>query len=153
MLNNIREFLLYQYLLFDVSAKNSSCNIYSEFECGNGDCVDYVLTCDGIPHCKDKSDEKLLYCGKCWTKTFQLQKDISTYFHSFRYVCLSLFHMNNCLNFLSLTYISEVPWLNFAWDKVTHIVIYTVTTVLTEEYLHHFSITLIQIKRELEVTS
>ncbi|KAB0361653.1 hypothetical protein FD754_005809 [Muntiacus muntjak] len=42
--------------------KNSSCNIYSEFECGNGDCIDYQLTCDGIPHCKDKSDEKLLYC-------------------------------------------------------------------------------------------
>uniref|UniRef100_A0A8C4MYX3 LDL receptor related protein 1B n=1 Tax=Equus asinus asinus TaxID=83772 RepID=A0A8C4MYX3_EQUAS len=43
-------------------AKNSSCNIYSEFECGNGECIDYQLTCDGIPHCKDKSDEKLLYC-------------------------------------------------------------------------------------------
>ncbi|KAL1785367.1 low-density lipoprotein receptor-related protein 1B [Sigmodon hispidus] len=42
--------------------KNSSCNIYSEFECGNGECVDYLFTCDGIPHCKDKSDEKLLYC-------------------------------------------------------------------------------------------
>uniref|UniRef100_A0A2K5KTH0 LDL receptor related protein 1B n=1 Tax=Cercocebus atys TaxID=9531 RepID=A0A2K5KTH0_CERAT len=42
--------------------KNSSCNIYSEFECGNGECIDYQLTCDGIPHCKDKSDEKLLYC-------------------------------------------------------------------------------------------
>nr|XP_021484116.1 low-density lipoprotein receptor-related protein 1B-like [Meriones unguiculatus]XP_021484117.1 low-density lipoprotein receptor-related protein 1B-like [Meriones unguiculatus] len=42
--------------------KNSSCNIYSEFECGNGECVDYLLTCDGTPHCKDKSDEKLLYC-------------------------------------------------------------------------------------------
>ncbi|MBZ3875678.1 Low-density lipoprotein receptor-related protein 1B [Sciurus carolinensis] len=44
------------------SSKNSSCNIYSEFECGNGECIDYQLTCDGIPHCKDKSDEKLLYC-------------------------------------------------------------------------------------------
>ncbi|ELK04590.1 Low-density lipoprotein receptor-related protein 1B [Pteropus alecto] len=42
--------------------KNSSCNIYSEFECGNGECIDYQLSCDGIPHCKDKSDEKLLYC-------------------------------------------------------------------------------------------
>lgn len=39
--------------------------MYSEFECGNGECIDYQLTCDGIPHCKDKSDEKLLYCGKC----------------------------------------------------------------------------------------
>lgn len=52
-------------LNFFLSAKNSSCNIYSEFECGNGECIDYQLTCDGIPHCKDKSDEKLLYCGKC----------------------------------------------------------------------------------------
>lgn len=49
---------------FSLSAKNSSCNMYSEFECGNGECIDYELTCDGVPHCKDKSDEKLLYCGK-----------------------------------------------------------------------------------------
>ncbi|XP_069472627.1 low-density lipoprotein receptor-related protein 1B isoform X1 [Ambystoma mexicanum] len=42
--------------------KNSSCNMYSEFECGNGECIDYTLTCDGIVHCKDKSDEKQLYC-------------------------------------------------------------------------------------------
>ena len=53
-----------KYWLFFSSAKNSSCNIYSEFECGNGECIDYQLTCDSIPHCKDKSDEKLLYCGK-----------------------------------------------------------------------------------------
>ena len=51
-------------MAFFLSAKNSSCNIYSEFECGNGECIDYQLTCDGIPHCKDKSDEKLLYCGE-----------------------------------------------------------------------------------------
>ncbi|GAB0191315.1 low-density lipoprotein receptor-related protein 1B [Grus japonensis] len=44
------------------SSKNSTCNIYSEFECGNGECIDYQLTCDGIAHCKDKSDEKLFYC-------------------------------------------------------------------------------------------
>uniref|UniRef100_A0A803TQP0 LDL receptor related protein 1B n=1 Tax=Anolis carolinensis TaxID=28377 RepID=A0A803TQP0_ANOCA len=42
--------------------KNFSCNFFSEFECGNGECIDYELSCDGIPHCKDKSDEKLLYC-------------------------------------------------------------------------------------------
>uniref|UniRef100_A0A7M4EIV0 Low-density lipoprotein receptor-related protein 1B n=1 Tax=Crocodylus porosus TaxID=8502 RepID=A0A7M4EIV0_CROPO len=42
--------------------KNSTCNLYSEFECGNGECIDYQLTCDGIAHCKDKSDEKLFYC-------------------------------------------------------------------------------------------
>lgn len=45
-------------------AKNSTCNTYSEFECGNGECIDYQLTCDGIAHCKDKSDEKLFYCGE-----------------------------------------------------------------------------------------
>ncbi|XP_076159537.1 low-density lipoprotein receptor-related protein 1B-like [Alosa pseudoharengus] len=43
-------------------SRNSSCNIHSEFECGNGECVDYQLTCDGIAHCKDKSDEKMQYC-------------------------------------------------------------------------------------------
>nr|XP_015214111.1 PREDICTED: low-density lipoprotein receptor-related protein 1B isoform X2 [Lepisosteus oculatus] len=43
-------------------SKNSSCNIHMEFECGNGECIDYQLTCDGIAHCKDKSDEKLQYC-------------------------------------------------------------------------------------------
>lgn len=49
-------------LLF--TAENSSCNIHTEFECGNGECIDYQLTCDGIAHCKDKSDEKMKYCGK-----------------------------------------------------------------------------------------
>nr|XP_033800021.1 low-density lipoprotein receptor-related protein 1B [Geotrypetes seraphini] len=43
-------------------SKNSSCNMYTEFECGNGECIDYQLTCDGIAHCKDKSDEKQLHC-------------------------------------------------------------------------------------------
>ncbi|KAJ7345792.1 hypothetical protein JRQ81_001742, partial [Phrynocephalus forsythii] len=42
--------------------KNLSCNFYSEFECGNGECIDYQLSCDGVVHCKDKSDEKLFYC-------------------------------------------------------------------------------------------
>uniref|UniRef100_A0A3B3VX30 Uncharacterized protein n=1 Tax=Poecilia latipinna TaxID=48699 RepID=A0A3B3VX30_9TELE len=32
--------------------------------CGNGECIDYQLTCDGVAHCKDKSDEKMQYCGK-----------------------------------------------------------------------------------------
>lgn len=45
-------------------AMNSSCNIHSEFQCGNGECIDYQLTCDGITHCKDRSDEKMQYCGK-----------------------------------------------------------------------------------------
>ncbi|KAG9349405.1 hypothetical protein JZ751_027848 [Albula glossodonta] len=49
-------------LLEDNRSENSSCNIHSEFECVNGECIDYQLTCDGIPHCKDKSDEKIQYC-------------------------------------------------------------------------------------------
>ncbi|XP_058248902.1 low-density lipoprotein receptor-related protein 1B isoform X4 [Hemibagrus wyckioides] len=43
-------------------SENSSCSIHREFECGNGECIDYQLTCDGIAHCKDKSDEKMQYC-------------------------------------------------------------------------------------------
>lgn len=46
------------------AAENSSCNIHTEFECGNGECINYQLTCDGVAHCKDKSDEKMQYCGK-----------------------------------------------------------------------------------------
>ncbi|XP_064419902.1 low-density lipoprotein receptor-related protein 1B [Latimeria chalumnae] len=42
--------------------KNFSCSIHTDFECANGECIDYHLTCDGIPQCKDKSDEKQLYC-------------------------------------------------------------------------------------------
>lgn len=52
--------LFYSHLL----AMNSSCSIHSEFQCGNGECIDYQLTCDGIAHCKDRSDEKMQYCGK-----------------------------------------------------------------------------------------
>lgn len=51
-------------LIFFSAAENSSCNIYAEFECGNGECIDYQFTCDGVAHCKDKSDEKMQYCGK-----------------------------------------------------------------------------------------
>lgn len=46
------------------AAENSSCNIHTQFECGNGECINYQQTCDGIAHCKDKSDEKMQYCGK-----------------------------------------------------------------------------------------
>ncbi|XP_066526626.1 low-density lipoprotein receptor-related protein 1-like isoform X2 [Hoplias malabaricus] len=42
---------------------NTSCNSFDVFECGNGDCINYTLTCDGTPHCKDKSDEKQSYCS------------------------------------------------------------------------------------------
>uniref|UniRef100_A0A6Q2Z0Y6 EGF-like domain-containing protein n=1 Tax=Esox lucius TaxID=8010 RepID=A0A6Q2Z0Y6_ESOLU len=44
-------------------ALNTTCSSMDEFECGNGDCVNYTLTCDGKPHCKDKSDEKQSYCA------------------------------------------------------------------------------------------
>ncbi|XP_058238194.1 low-density lipoprotein receptor-related protein 1B-like isoform X2 [Hemibagrus wyckioides] len=43
---------------------NSSCNTHSEFQCANGECIDYELACDGDAHCKDKSDEKRQYCDK-----------------------------------------------------------------------------------------
>ncbi|XP_047676249.1 low-density lipoprotein receptor-related protein 1B-like isoform X1 [Tachysurus fulvidraco] len=43
---------------------NSSCNTLSEFQCTNGECIDYELACDGVGHCKDKSDEKREYCDK-----------------------------------------------------------------------------------------
>uniref|UniRef100_A0A670IUS4 LDL receptor related protein 1 n=1 Tax=Podarcis muralis TaxID=64176 RepID=A0A670IUS4_PODMU len=48
-------------------APNSTCNVLNEFECGNGDCIDFSHTCDGVAHCKDKSDEKQSYCNnrKC----------------------------------------------------------------------------------------
>lgn len=45
-------------------ALNSTCNVHDEFECGNGDCIDFSRTCDGVVHCKDKSDEKQSYCSK-----------------------------------------------------------------------------------------
>ncbi|KAF3856478.1 hypothetical protein F7725_017201 [Dissostichus mawsoni] len=44
-------------------ALNTTCNNLDEFECGNGDCINYTLTCDGMAHCKDKSDEKQSYCA------------------------------------------------------------------------------------------
>lgn len=46
------------------AAPNSTCNAHEEFECGNGDCIDFALTCDSVAHCKDKSDEKQSYCSK-----------------------------------------------------------------------------------------
>uniref|UniRef100_A0A3B3RZD4 LDL receptor related protein 1 n=1 Tax=Paramormyrops kingsleyae TaxID=1676925 RepID=A0A3B3RZD4_9TELE len=45
------------------TALNTTCNSIDEFECGNGDCINYSLTCDGMVHCKDKSDEKQSYCA------------------------------------------------------------------------------------------
>ncbi|XP_028437900.1 low-density lipoprotein receptor-related protein 1 isoform X2 [Perca flavescens] len=45
------------------SSMNVSCGSVDDFECGNGDCINYSLTCDGMAHCKDKSDEKQSYCA------------------------------------------------------------------------------------------
>lgn len=52
------------FFFLSCSALNTTCNIVDEFECGNGDCINYTLTCDGMANCKDKSDEKQSYCGK-----------------------------------------------------------------------------------------
>lgn len=46
------------------SAPNSSCNARSEFQCSNGECIDYELACDGVAHCQDRSDEEGQYCGE-----------------------------------------------------------------------------------------
>lgn len=52
-----------------LTALNISCGSVDSFECGNGDCINYSLTCDGMAHCKDKSDEKQSYCGEfLWSK-------------------------------------------------------------------------------------
>lgn len=54
----------YNTKVISLSAENTTCNSVDEFECGNGDCIDYSFTCDSQAHCKDKSDEKQSYCGK-----------------------------------------------------------------------------------------
>uniref|UniRef100_A0A452GR76 EGF-like domain-containing protein n=1 Tax=Gopherus agassizii TaxID=38772 RepID=A0A452GR76_9SAUR len=61
-----REFLGSSLRSVPPPALNSTCNVH-EFECGNGECIDYSRTCDGTAHCKDKSDEKQSYCSsrKC----------------------------------------------------------------------------------------
>lgn len=59
-----RQFFLNTFFYLDLSALNTTCNNIDEFECGNGDCIKYTLTCDGTAHCKDKSDEKQSYCGE-----------------------------------------------------------------------------------------
>lgn len=34
------------------------------FQCSDRGCIPYHLTCDGIPHCIDLSDEDETYCSK-----------------------------------------------------------------------------------------
>lgn len=73
-------FFLSHFDLVWFTAFNTTCNVIDEFECGNGDCINYTLTCDGMAHCKDKSDEKQSYCGEsccvhlfcCFSYLFQL---------------------------------------------------------------------------------
>ncbi|MCJ8744681.1 hypothetical protein PDJAM_G00121590 [Pangasius djambal] len=52
---------------------NTSCSSVNDFQCVNGDCIDYTLTCDGTAHCKDKSDEKQSFCKNktCTAEEFQ----------------------------------------------------------------------------------
>uniref|UniRef100_A0A4W5QCD1 EGF-like domain-containing protein n=1 Tax=Hucho hucho TaxID=62062 RepID=A0A4W5QCD1_9TELE len=74
-------------------SENSSCNIHTEFECGNGECIDYQLTCDGIAHCKDKSDEKMQYCDNrnCrlgFKSCYNQQSDEFTYWRCLNGVCI-----------------------------------------------------------------
>ncbi|XP_038606813.1 low-density lipoprotein receptor-related protein 1B [Tachyglossus aculeatus] len=52
---------------------NSSCNTDTQFECGDGTCIDYWLTCDGTAQCADRSDERPLFCeNRSCQKGFQL---------------------------------------------------------------------------------
>lgn len=43
--------------------KTSSCNATHEFQCKSGECIPITVTCDGIPHCTDNSDEAVTYCA------------------------------------------------------------------------------------------
>lgn len=47
--------------------KTVTCDRLTEFECKSGQCVPYIVTCDGIPHCSDSSDESITFCAtrKC----------------------------------------------------------------------------------------
>jgi low-density lipoprotein receptor-related protein 1 (alpha-2-macroglobulin receptor) len=52
--------------------REAACNRVSEFECRSGECVPYIVTCDGIPHCSDNSDEAINFCAarKCPEEMF-----------------------------------------------------------------------------------
>ncbi|CAB3364278.1 Hypothetical predicted protein [Cloeon dipterum] len=45
----------------------------SQFQCGNGGCIPFILTCDSFPHCTDQSDEDQIYCmtRKCPANYFK----------------------------------------------------------------------------------
>lgn len=44
-------------------SSSKACNTNDSFRCSDGGCVPFKVTCDGIPHCTDKSDEEPGYCG------------------------------------------------------------------------------------------
>nr|XP_008195317.2 PREDICTED: LOW QUALITY PROTEIN: prolow-density lipoprotein receptor-related protein 1 [Tribolium castaneum] len=44
-------------------SNTKACDQYDSFRCSDGGCVPFKLTCDGIAHCSDKSDEEPGYCG------------------------------------------------------------------------------------------
>ncbi|XP_059475497.1 low-density lipoprotein receptor-related protein 1 isoform X2 [Neocloeon triangulifer] len=50
----------------------SSCEA-NHFQCSNGGCIPFRLTCDSFPHCTDQSDEDPRYCSsrKCPDQYFQ----------------------------------------------------------------------------------
>lgn len=35
-----------------------------QFQCSDGSCIPYFLTCDTVPHCADGSDESVRFCSK-----------------------------------------------------------------------------------------
>lgn len=43
--------------------KPKACDTENTFRCTDGSCVPFNLTCDGVPHCSDQSDEEPGYCG------------------------------------------------------------------------------------------
>jgi hypothetical protein len=42
------------------------------FQCSDGGCIPYTLTCDAVPHCADLSDEDTPYCSKYYNDTSTL---------------------------------------------------------------------------------
>ncbi|KAF4524352.1 hypothetical protein B566_EDAN007528 [Ephemera danica] len=57
-----------------LTAAASNCSA-DMFECSDGSCIPYVLTCDSVQHCADQSDEDAPYCGlrSCRDGYFQCQ--------------------------------------------------------------------------------
>lgn len=38
----------------------------TEFRCSDYGCIPYHMTCDGVSHCTDQSDEDQTYCGELY---------------------------------------------------------------------------------------